>query len=471
MKSKLILIFLGLVFFFNPSFNMLDVLPDFFGACLIMWGLDSFIYFDANLESAHKNAKYLMWISVLKLVFCMWCNTGHRDYIMPFTFVIAVLETIFMLAMFRSLYVGAEYTLMRSQSQRTPKAINEAFTMSFIFTIAGRLLEFAPQIADISAQDAELDLTHGASFKMPLAQMKMYLLGACLVCGLILGVIYLALTAKAWIKLITDKKYNAFLKEKYTSFLVNDRDVYVTRRLSFAYFLLTLATVFIAEFYVDAVNLIPTFVTVLCVFASVRVVNGLDNRKTNIMLFVGCLAVVLINQMYMSKIHLGINYLYSVETFNREAFPLLESKMSVTYGVVFSFCEAVLMWGISNYALSCMKRVFLKEKRRNVLSRIMVCRVVSALTVLFAASSRVFTCVCGHLATNDEVRNYIQNKAFITSGKIYEQMMQNPDIIRYENCVSCQSLLGVLAFVGILVMLVILVNMKRATEGNSSEMR
>lgn len=468
MKSRLILIFAGLVFFANPCFNMFDILPDFIGAVLVMWGLSGFIYFDANLESAHKSAKYLLWISIFKLVLCMWCNTGHREYIMPFTFIAAVLEAIFMISMFRGLYLGAEYTLMRSTSKQSPKAVNDAFTMSFIFTIASRILEFVPHIADIAAQDAELDLSHKASFKMPIAQMKIYLLGACLIFGLIVGLFYIAVTAKAWIKLIRDKEYNGFLKGKYEDFLKNDREVYVTRRISFAYTLITASIIFIPDFYVDAVNLIPTLITVLCLLGAAHVLCSLDGKRTNILFFFACIATVVVNGLYMSRVHLGINYICSVETFNKQEFSLLTSTMSITYALILCAAEAILVWGVLNYVLSVMKGVFEKEKRKNVLSRLFGMRILSALTLVLLALSRILTAVCGHFATHPDVTNYIKNKAFITSGKVYEEMIANPLVARYEDFVGYQSMAAIACLICLLLMLVICVNMKRATEGSAN---
>lgn len=469
MKSKLILILLGLAFFCNPSFNMFDILPDFFGAILVMTGLYGFAFFDGNFDQAHKSAKYLMWISLLKLCFCVWCISGHRDYIMPFTFIFAVLETIFMISMYRSLYMGAEYTLMRSESKRPPKAINEAFTMSFIFTIASKLLDFAPQISDIIAQDAELDLSHKASFKMPMAQLKMYLLAACLAFGVILGIIYLVLTVKAWVSLTTDKDYNSFLKTKYETFLREEREVYVTKKLSLAYLLITVSAVFIPDFYIDAVNVLPSLITVLCLFACTVTVNRLIGKKTNLLLLPLCFAITLINSVYMAKVRLGINYIYSVETFNREAFPLLETEKSIIFALILSLAEAIFMWLMINAALSSFKKCFMAEKRRNVVSRIVLCRILSAFSLVTLAISRVLTTVCGFLATENAVTEYVKNKAFITSGKVYEEMMANPLIVRYEQFVSIQSVFSVISLITALLLIVVLVNMKTASEGNGKD--
>ncbi len=466
MKSRIILILTGLVFFFNPCFNMLDVLPDFIGAILIMAGIGSFIYFDSGFADAHRYAKYLLWISVLRLVLCVWTTSGHRDYVMPFTFAAVVLEAIFMIAFFKSLYYGAEYTLMRSGSKMNPKFISEAFTFSFIFTLVTRFLDFAPHIADLAAQDAELDLSHGATFKMPLAQLKTYLLAACLACALILGVIYLFVTAKAWIKLIRDKEYRLFLKEKHKGFMRDERDSYVTRRVSFAYVLMTVAFAFTASFYIDGINIIPSHIAVILFFASSWVLVSLYGKKPKVALFAAAFVSVCVSSRYMSKVHLGINYLYSVESYGREEFPLLSSEKSVVYALIFCLIEALLLFAVINYTANCAKNVFVREKRKNALTRLAFLRVLSFVTLALGGASCVLTAVCGFVASEPAVTHYVKNKAFITSGKIYEQMMANPDIVRYESFVTAQSVCYILSVLTVIACIIVVLNMSRSTEGD-----
>ena len=50
MRFNLSLIFAGLLFFFNPCVNMLDLLPDFIGAILIITGLSKMYMYNANFE-------------------------------------------------------------------------------------------------------------------------------------------------------------------------------------------------------------------------------------------------------------------------------------------------------------------------------------------------------------------------------------------------------------------------------------
>ena len=102
MKSGLVLVFFGLVFLINPNFNMFDILPDFIGFALVCAGLAKYALIDENLSGAKKCSMYCAFLSAAKLVFSLWTNAGHTDYLLPFGFVFAVLEIIFMTAFFRN---------------------------------------------------------------------------------------------------------------------------------------------------------------------------------------------------------------------------------------------------------------------------------------------------------------------------------------------------------------------------------
>ena len=469
MRRYLCLIFAGLAFFALPNFNLFDIMPDFIGAILIMVGLSKMYMYDGNFEDARKSAKFLLWISVLRLILCFWATSGgRRDYFVPFTFIICVLEAIYMISLFKGLYLGLEYTLMRADSERLVKRVNEAFTMSFIFVIASRLLEFAPQICEIYGQDAELDLSAGASFKMSMAQMKMYVMGVCLVCGLILGVIYLFITADTWIRIIADKNYAPFLKTKYEAYLENNREEYVARKVSTLYFLFTLSFVFFFDFYVDGINIVPSAIGIVIAMASgLYVANLLSRGKaTTLMLSLAAFISSCASYVFMNKVHLGINYLYWVESYNYKEFTLLESKTSIYASIAISAVEFILCSALVLFILSQMIKLFGKEKRTVAIPMLKFMSVPSLLTLLCAAIIRVFKTVEGHLATNKGVMQYIRNKAYITSESEYLEYMNNPLISQYERISSVSYALSIVSVILAIICVLYMIRIRRFTEGD-----
>lgn len=470
MKKNLGLIFAGLVFFTLPNFNLFDVMPDFIGALFIMAGLSKMYMYDGNFEDAKRSAKFLLWISVLRLVLCFWTNSaGRQDYLLPFTFIVCVLEAIYMISLFKGLYLGLEYTLMRADSERLTKKTNEAFTMSFIFVIASRLLEFAPQICEVLAQDAELDLSSGASFKMSMAQMKMYVTVVCISCGLILGIIYLFVTADAWIRIIADKNYAPFLKEKYNEYLGGYRDEFISSKISVIYFALTLSFVFFFDFFIDGINIIPSPVGVLLLCVSgiccAKLLSYDKIRVACLSLF--ALVSSCVSYIFMNKVRLGVNYLLWLETYNHKEFPLLEKSGAVFSAIVIGFIEFVLCTCLVVLVLSLMRRIFAKEKRTVALPMLKVLTIPSVLMLLCSFACRVSQTLEAHLTSKPAVLEYVRNKAYITKEAEYLEYMKNPLVSGYEKVSSVSYILSIAVAVLAVICILYSLRIRRFTEGEN----
>jgi len=469
MRRNLGLIFAGLIFFALPNFNLLDIMPDFIGAILIMWGLSKMYMYDGNFEDAKKSAKFLLWISVLRLVLCFWATSGgRRDYLVPFTFIVCVLEAIYMISLFKGLYLGLEYTLMRAGAEKLVKKVNEAFTFSFIFTIAARFLEFAPQICEIYRQDAELDLSSGASFKMSMAQMAMYVTGVCLVCSFILGIIYLFITSDLWIRVISNKNYAPFLREKYENYLKDYREEYVAAKTGFVYFLITLSFVFVPDFFIDGINLIPSVIVAVIAYAATVSVSRLG--KTSLLvpsvLCVFASVFSVLSYLFMNRVHLGINYLLSSESYNYSYFALLEGEKSVYICSILSLLEFVLTASLLFVCFWRMINLFGREKRTAAIPMLKLASISSALTFLSAALTKIFKTVEAHLLTNTVVSDYVKNKAYITSSKEYLEYQQNPLISQYESISSTSYILAIVTVVLAVICILYLLRIRRVTEGD-----
>ena len=74
-KIRLIPVFAGLVFFFNPYFACLDVLPDFIGAILICLGLSGPSVFNDNAKDARAAFFKLIFVDVVKNI-CLMISLG-----------------------------------------------------------------------------------------------------------------------------------------------------------------------------------------------------------------------------------------------------------------------------------------------------------------------------------------------------------------------------------------------------------
>ena len=471
MRLSLGLIFAGTVFFALPNFNMFDIMPDFIGAILIMSGLSKLQWIDGNFEDARKGAKYLLWVSVLRLVLCVFANGGRADYLVPFTFIVCVLEIMFMMKFFRNLYLGLEYTLTRSDCERHIKASGEAFTMSFIFVIAQKVMEFIPYTCDIVKQDAELSVSGDFTKKLAYAQMKPYILGACIICGVLLGLVFICVTARGLFGIIRDKKYAAFLKEKCDNFLEVEREKHLSSVIVKSYFFFTLSLVFIFNFYIDGINVLPSaMIPVLLVCAIVSLKRFSDKNFFLPILTGTVLAIVsLAGYVFMTKVHFGRNYIYANESFGSFEFAKLESTAAITEASVFAIAELILTCILVFMCLSRMGEIFKREKRKVALPMLKVAFIPVFLSCLTEAVRKILTVIETHLATNDDVLGYIRNKATIKSVDVYNEYMQNPLIVNFERVSGAAYYCAFISAILVLASIVYMLRIRRFTDGEDKK--
>lgn len=461
------LILFGLCFTFEPNFRMLDFLPDFIGMLLVIKGLAKLSKIDGNLFDAKKNAVHLFWISLAKILICMWANTGHTDYLLPFTFAFCVLECIFMLSFFRNMYVGIEYTLQRCEGEKQLSKVSDAFSMAAIFTVVSRILLFIPQTIQIMAQNEELDLTYKASRRLPLSFIEPYVVLACFVLGLVLGIIYLCVTAKFFSGIIRNREYTLNLREKYSAEYLGDRERVVSDTLKGIYPIAAAGILFFLDFSVDAVGIIPNFLGFALLLWAFARLSGVYSIKHILYTFFAVgFGIGVVNYVYMTKVNLGINYLYSSESFFAEEFTQINSGKALLLESLFSVCEAVLFVTCVFILCKALTKLFEAEKRRNGVINLFFAKVMSVISALvFAARNIVRTYGATLAANHEDVRRYIINKASINTESKFLEAMENPFIRAFENAESAQFVLGFASFAAVIVCAYCFISVSVKTEG------
>ncbi len=461
------LILVGLCFTFEPSFRMLDFFPDFIGMLFVIKGLTKLSKIDENLFDARKNATVLFWISLVKLVFCMWTNAGHADYLLPFTFIFSVLEIMFMLSFFKNLYVGIEYTAQRCDGQKHLSKVSGAFSMAAIFTVVSRILAFVPQIIQILSQNDALDLTYKASRRLPLSFIEPYVVLACFVLSLVLGIVFLCVTSGFFAGVSRDKVYVGKLREKYSGEYLEDREKVVSDTLKGVYPLVAVGIAFFLDFSIDAIGIIPNPIGFCLLFwAFYKLGRIYDIKRVLYTAFSVGFGISVVNYIYMTKINLGINYLYSSESFFAEEFAQINTGKALIVESVFSLAEAVLFVTSIFVLCSVLARLFEAEKRRNGLINLFIARIFAVISgVLFAARNIARTYATTLAARHEDVRLYIVNKASINTEKKFLEAMENPYIRAFENTESVQFALVFASAIAVIACAYCFVSVAAKTEG------
>lgn len=422
----------GICMFFEPSFNMFDILPDILGALLIIKGLSKLYLVNEDFSAARKNAKNLLIIFAIKIVLCVFA-AAHTDYLLPFTFIFGTLEIIYMLSFFRNLYVGFDYTLQRYSDNKYSENVSSAFTMSAIFTVVSRVCAFAAHIPQIFIQDASVDLSYKASTRIPMTYLEPYIRLFCIIISLIVGVIFAVITVRFFAKVIKDKKYTDILKEKYTQEKELKKEVLLSQGIKTSLILCFAAFLFLLQFTLDGINVIPEFVGfVLLCFAFSRLSKLSGQKKKGIVLFAFGFVLSFVLYTALIRTNLGVNHISMSQSLKRLEFEALGSPWWAIFGVILSGAVYYIFYVCTLKILNLFENIFSNEKRKNAIDMLKAQKIWTGITLALCFLRNTVTLVMAFLVTNEKVCEFVVNRAIIPNQQEYDEYLQNAVVYIYE---------------------------------------
>lgn len=335
-------IFVGLLFFVNPSINIVDILPDAVGCIFLIIGLNKLADTDGRFYNARTISYYMLVIQTVKLSLSFFLPRISSTGALPATFIFAVLDTMLLLAFFTNLYGGVEYTVERHGGPGELRNANTASLTAFIFVIAQNILVFLPESVDLFGKKDTLDLNYNASQQLQL-DYKPMILGLCVLLSLIIGIYFAAVTGKYLLNLRKNKAYNDNLYAIYEKDILENKPLLTRRALKKAFGYLLAGTVFLFDFTVDGINLLPDFVAFLFFLLAYRTFAKITAEQKKLKVLGGCL-LVLSPAFYALKTYLnfGINRVRKVDSFFIMRVPMLENGSAILPTILLKLTETVL---------------------------------------------------------------------------------------------------------------------------------
>ena len=157
------LLLAGFLFLLNPPVNLIDLLPDAVGYLCLFFGVrgaaEYFPYFDELKNGFHK----LFWLSLSKLpAFFLFAlvyggNTSERSLITVLALGYFVLELLFLLPVFRTLfravsYLGERYGVKAAEG-RVKGESDALYTFTTVFLVIRGALSFLPELLFLPVRD------------------------------------------------------------------------------------------------------------------------------------------------------------------------------------------------------------------------------------------------------------------------------------------------------------------------------
>lgn len=265
------LIFIGLIFLFNPEIAIVDVLPDLFGYLLIAIGLRNLRDLCPHMEFASARFSKMIIVGAAKLfsiafVFGLTSFDTRPTTILLVGFSFAVIELIVVLPAWNSLFDGIIYLSQRTVAGVALKSDSHGrdYTTKIkkytvFFVCAKNALAVLPEFCSLSGQSYDDTAFDWSRF------VGMFRILACML-ALMLGVVFLIRAMRYFWRIGADSQFIIALKEKYNAEVAVRTGLFVHRNIKFSLAVATVASLLSVDLlfslsgYMDILDIIPDFV-------------------------------------------------------------------------------------------------------------------------------------------------------------------------------------------------------------------
>ncbi len=249
----------GCIFFFLPNFNIMDILPDFIGCILIVKGLTKVSDLVPSLSDAKKSFKTLILIYLAKFILMFsvpFLGNNDDTTILVYTFVFAILDMIYTIPAFKKMLDGIVYLGNRTESSSVFKNQSEVQTITSLYFIVRAGLALLCDLTYISRPEASEFIQPDGFY---LSNYRTLLVALNVLITTFIGVIWLVYIIKYFSGIKKDKSFVEYLKERYSKEVLANENLITRRNINFAIVVLMFAIVFMIDFQIDLVNVIPDF--------------------------------------------------------------------------------------------------------------------------------------------------------------------------------------------------------------------
>ncbi|MBQ7822040.1 MAG: hypothetical protein IJ391_07145 [Clostridia bacterium] len=304
------------VFIFNPAINVIDPLPDFIGWIFIFSSLKRVRYISVQMESAANSATKMAWLNFAGFI-CFFL-TPHIDgtMILTITFALNTMKLVWGIPAFKyffdglselsSLYDGKSIYKPLGRSKNEGIHTVERFT--YVFLAASCVLNTLPEFTELSGQSS---LIMSEGHRNWLSFKPMFYV-VCITASLIFGIVWLSLILPFMKRFGSEKEFAARIADGYKLKIV-DTGKHRAITLISAFFLASIAGLFILCVMLDDMNIVPRFIMPVMMLV-ISLMVGKTGYKTRLFTVVSALTSLASVIAYFMRWAFVINFSYDSVT-------------------------------------------------------------------------------------------------------------------------------------------------------------
>ena len=273
-------VYLGLLFFANPYFGALDLLPDFLGCALILCGISRASRFSGIMSEAKDRFIKLFVLDLIKLIVLLAvmgssANADRPTLYLIVAFVCALLHVWLSCSALRSLYDGFYALAMKTDTQalyesvpkrhlffknRAARSRTERVLQSaYIFVILRECICLLPEFSALSTTVLETGANHVNMYQY-IGIMR--LLAFMIV--LIASIFYIISVSRYFLVVKKQKSFAEKLLCLEQGYFSSNPGNKTERRYATVFLFFSIGAFFMTDFYLDFTNVIPDILGAIC---------------------------------------------------------------------------------------------------------------------------------------------------------------------------------------------------------------
>ncbi len=257
----------AVIFIFNPCVNIVDILPDFFGYLFLLKGLEKWADLCPNIADAVSGLGRLRWFMLIKLPVVLLIPIFKDDtFVLLMTFSFVLIELIYAVPAAGRIFDGLEYFGTRFDGNSIFTGLKDLRLLTSIFLFAKSALCVLPELASLSDYEYSGYITTVPQFDLSKYKNLFVLAGAFL--SLLIGILWLINVIPYIKRIANDTVLLTRILRDYDLEITDNVGIGIRRTLHTAVAFLIAGFVFFLNIWLDGVNVIPTFIGALFIFAA-----------------------------------------------------------------------------------------------------------------------------------------------------------------------------------------------------------
>ncbi len=349
---------LACLFFFNPHFLIIDVLPDFIGAWLLCSAISSLSPINGYFSEARYNLRKFLYVCIARFAFsCIMLVNGfttNETAGLLFSFVFSVIYLIFLIPALTKIRDGMSFLTIYHPCPAIEKRNDFIYRFTVFFAVVHSLMSTLPEFAVLFKPD-EFALPDEAAKSIYYSLGKFRLAEMIIIVSL--GILWLACVWIYFAKVRRDGKFISALCRTYEEKGYNLSESVTEDTLKSGIFALIVSAVLSFNFFLYDINILPNAVSCICIYIGISRLSKYAGGISKIKLLAVAASFVSIGK-FVFEIMFNDKFSYHKVFFDKElSFYNPEATKMYVGLCAFNFADALFFLVTSVLMLSALKKI------------------------------------------------------------------------------------------------------------------